>query len=96
MKQPPARLLTSKANEGVIIVVENFNFDKPSTKGWMSIAKSFKVDEKKTFLAGTTSIRTCFSVRNVPERTSCSRLQTSTLTQFCNNDAIIMTEKQWS
>ncbi len=84
--------LTSKANEGVIIVVENFNFDKPSTKGWMSIAKSFKVDEKKTLLVmNDLDKNVLLSVRNVPNALMQQAADLNAYTVL-NNDAIIMTE----
>ena len=93
MKQLARKIaLTSKANEGVIIVVENFNFDKPSTKGWMSIAKSFKVDEKKTLLVmNDLDKNVLLSVRNVPNALMQQAADLNAYTVL-NNDAIIMTE----
>ncbi len=93
MKQLARKIaLTSKANEGVIIVVENFNFDKPSTKGWMSIAKNFKVDEKKTLLVmNDLDKNVLLSVRNVPNALMQQAADLNAYTVL-NNDAIIMTE----
>ena len=84
--------LTSKAQAGSIIVVENFNFDKPSTKNWVNIAKSFKVNDKKTLLVmNDLDKNLLLSVRNVP---NALMQQASDLNAYTllNNDSIIMTE----
>ncbi|MDE6077233.1 MAG: 50S ribosomal protein L4, partial [Muribaculaceae bacterium] len=84
--------LTSKAQAGNIIVVENFNFDKPSTKNWVNIAKSFKVNDKKTLLVmNDLDKNLLLSVRNVP---NALMQQSSDLNAYTllNNDSIIMTE----
>ncbi len=84
--------LTSKANSGVIFVVENFNFEKPSTKQWVNIAKSFKVDEKKTLLVmNDLDKNVLLSVRNVPNALMQQAADLNAYTVL-NNDAIIMTE----
>ena len=84
--------LTSKAQAGVIYVVENFNFDKPCTKDWMKIAKGFKVDEKKTLLVvNGLDNNLLLSVRNVP---NALMQQASDLNAYTvlNTEAILMTE----
>ncbi|MDE6444212.1 MAG: 50S ribosomal protein L4 [Muribaculaceae bacterium] len=84
--------LTSKANSGVIFVVENFNFEKPSTKQWVNIAKSFKVEEKKTLLVmNDLDKNVLLSVRNVPNALMQQAADLNAYTVL-NNDAIIMTE----
>ena len=84
--------LTSKAQAGSIIVVEDFNFDKPSTKNWENIAKRFKVNDKKTLLVmNDLDKNLLLSVRNVP---NALMQQASDLNAYTllNNDSIIMTE----
>ena len=84
--------LTSKSNSGAIIVVENFNFDKPSTKEWMQIAKSFKVADKKALLVmNGLDKNLLLSVRNVP---NAMMMQAAELNAFSvlNTDKILMTE----
>lgn len=84
--------LTSKAQAGAIIVVENFNFEKPCTKDWVSIAKSFKLDDKKTLLVMNDLDRNVLlSVRNVPNALMQQAIDLNAYTVL-NNDAIIMTE----
>ena len=84
--------LTSKAQAGNIIVVENFNFDKPSTKNWVNIAKSFKVNDKKTLLVmNDLDKNLLLSVRNVPNALMQQACDLNAYT-LLNNDSIIMTE----
>lgn len=42
--------LSYKAQEQAILVVEDFNFEAPKTKGFLNIAKNLKVDGKKLLL----------------------------------------------
>ena len=84
--------LTSKTGKGEIIVLENFNFDKPSTKQCMSILKNFKVADKKTLLVlNGLDNNLLLSVRNVP---NAMMMQAIDLNAFSvlNNDKILMTE----
>lgn len=84
--------LTSKAQDGVIFVVENFNFDKPCTKEWIKIAKNFKVENKKTLLVmNDLDDNLLLSVRNVPNAMMKQAIDLNAYTVL-NNDAILMTE----
>lgn len=84
--------LTSKQNSGQILVIENFNFDKPSTKEWMKIAKSFKVDNKKTLLVmNGLDNNLLLSVRNVPNALMTQAIDLNAYT-ILNTEAILMTE----
>lgn len=84
--------LTSKAQKGQIIVVENFTFDAPKTKNYINLAKGFDLNEKKVLLVvnGADS-NISLSVRNVP---NALMMQAIDLNAYCvlNNDAIIITE----
>lgn len=93
MKQLARKIaLTSKAQDGKIIVVENFNFDKPSTKNWVNIAKLFKLEDKKTLLVmNDLDKNILLSVRNVPNALMQQAADLNAYT-LLNNDAIIMTE----
>lgn len=93
MKQLARKIaLTSKAQAGSIIVVENFNFDKPCTKDWVNIAKNFKVNDKKTLLVmNDLDKNLLLSVRNVPNALMQQAIDLNAYTVL-NNDSIIMTE----
>ncbi len=72
--------------------MENFNFEKPCTKEWMKIAKSFKLDDKKTLLVmNDLDKNVLLSVRNVPNALMQQAADLNTYT-LLNNDAILMTE----
>jgi large subunit ribosomal protein L4 len=42
--------LTYKAQENGIVLVENFSFEKPSTKNYNAILSNLKVSDKKTLI----------------------------------------------
>lgn len=94
MKQLARRLaLTSKAQDGKIIVVENFTFDAPKTKNYMNMAKSFNVDDKKVLLVlSNPDKNVLLSVRNVPNALMAQAMELNAYTVL-NNDAIILTEE---
>ena len=93
MKQLARKIaLTSKSNSGAIVVVENFQFDKPSTKEWMQIAKSFKVADKKALIVmNGLDNNFLLSVRNVP---NAMMVQAADLNAYSvlNTEKILMTE----
>ena len=93
MKQLARKIaLTSKSNSGSIIVVENFQFDKPSTKEWMKIAQNFKVADKKALLVMNGLDKNLqLSVRNVP---NAMMMQAIDLNAFAvlNTDKILLSE----
>ncbi|MBD5357536.1 MAG: 50S ribosomal protein L4 [Bacteroides sp.] len=93
MKQLARKIaLTAKAQKGSIFVVENFNFDKPGTKQWVNIAKSFKLEDKKTLLVmNELDKNVLLSVRNVPNALMQQAIDLNAYT-LLNNDAILMTE----
>lgn len=84
--------LTGKAQQGQIIVVENFTFDAPRTKSYMEMAKAFKLDDKKVLLVlSEQNKNVLLSVRNVPNALMTQAVDLNAYTVL-NNDAIIMTE----
>ena len=93
MKQLARKIaLTSKSGKGAIIVVENFNFDKPCTKDWLKIAKNFKVEEKKTLLVmNGLDNNLLLSVRNVPNAMMMQAMELNAYSVL-NTEAILMTE----
>lgn len=61
-------VLSSKAADGSLIVVEDFSFDAPQTKAFVEILGSLKVDGKKTLLVTSDHEKNVFlSSRNVPK-----------------------------
>ena len=93
MKQLARKIaLTSKTQDGVIKVIENFNFEKPCTKDWIKIAKSFQLEDKKTLLVmNGLDKNVLLSVRNVPNALLQQAADLNAYTVL-NNDAILLTE----
>ena len=93
MKQLARKIaLTSKSNSGAIVVVENFAFDKPSTKEWMKIAKSFNVADKKALLVmNGVDKNIILSVRNVPNAMMMQAVDLNAYSVL-NTDKILLTE----
>lgn len=59
--------LSYKAKNGEIVVVEDFSFDAPKTKQFVSLLNSLKVADKKSlFLLGSTEENILLSARNIP------------------------------
>lgn len=82
--------LTSKVQN--IIVVENFTFDKPRTKSFIEVAKSFKIDDKKVLLVMNDNDRNVLlSVRNIPNALMTQAKDLNAFTVL-NTDAILVTE----
>jgi large subunit ribosomal protein L4 len=59
--------LSSKLSAGEIIIVEDFSFDSPKTKGYINILDSLKVNGEKTLLVTSDYEReVLLSCRNIP------------------------------
>ena len=60
--------LSLKAQENAILVVEDFTFEAPKTKEFISVAQNLKVADKKMLLVlGNQNKNVYLSARNVPE-----------------------------
>ena len=93
MKRLARRIaLTSKANDGKLIVVENFTFDAPRTKQYMELTKNFKVEDLKTVVVlPERDENVLLSVRNVPNALVQRAADLNAYTVL-NNDAMLITE----
>ena len=84
--------LTSKAENGQIVVVENFSFAEPKTKNYMNLAKGLGLEEKKVLLVVKESdSNIALSVRNVPNALMMQAIDLNAYSVL-NNDKIILTE----
>ena len=93
MKRLARRIaLTSKANDGKIIIIENFTFDEPRTKKYMELAKNFKLDTLKTVVVlPERDENVLLAVRNVPNALV-QRAEDLNAFTVLNNDAMLITE----
>ncbi len=59
-------VLSAKASEGSVIVLENFDFDVPNTKNFINILKSLGIENKKSlFVLGDSNKNVYLSSRNL-------------------------------
>ncbi len=85
-------VLTVKAQENQITIVEDFTFDAPKTKDFIKFAKNLKVDGKKLLLVLADQNKNVFlSARNVPDTRLISAKDINTYA-LLNNNAIVLTE----
>ena len=93
MKRLARRIaLTSKANDGKLIVVENFTFDAPRTKKYMELAKNFKLQDSKTVVVlPENDENVLLAVRNVPNAMVQRAIDLNAFVVL-NNDAMLITE----
>lgn len=63
-----ASALSSKAQSGDIMVVEDFSFDKPQTSAYQDVLKSLKLDNLRTLhVVGEQDKTLYLSMRNIPK-----------------------------
>ncbi|MFN7235814.1 MAG: 50S ribosomal protein L4, partial [Cyclobacteriaceae bacterium] len=84
--------LTYKAKDNSIAVVEDFNFEKPQTKQYLSMLKSLAVGDKKTLLVLPEANRSvALSGRNIPNTKVVTAGQLNTY-DVINADSLILVE----
>ncbi len=82
--------LSYKAKAEQIIVVEDFNFDSPKTKNFVSILKSLKLDGKKTLLLTADNLVNVYkSGRNVDRINILEAINASTY-DLLNNQILLV------
>lgn len=85
-------VLTVKAQENQITIVEDFTFEAPKTKDFVNFAKNLKVDGKKLLLVLAEQNKNVFlSARNVPD-TRLMNVKDINTYALLNNNAIVLTE----
>ncbi|MEP7321060.1 MAG: 50S ribosomal protein L4 [Saprospiraceae bacterium] len=84
--------LSDKASGGQIIVVEDFSFDKPKTKGFLDILKNLKVNSKKTLIVTPDYDRSfMLSGRNLPKANLLNAKDVNTYS-ILNSNVVIFSE----
>ncbi len=84
--------LSYKAKENAIIVVEDFNFEAPKTKEFLSIAKNLKVEGKKLLMVLPESNKNVYlSARNLQRSEVILAAQLNTY-KVLNADVMVITE----
>ncbi len=84
--------LSSKATAGQLIVMEDFTFDTPQTKQYLSILRNLELDQKKTLLVTGDHDKTLYlSCRNL-KKSDVSRAQDLNVYQMLNAQTLILSE----
>ncbi len=84
--------LTVAAQQGNIVVVENFEFEAPKTKEFVNFTKNLKVDGKKVLLVSANENKNVYlSARNVVGADTMRACDINTYAVL-NHNAIILTE----
>ena len=84
--------LSLKAQENAIVVIEDFTFDAPKTKEFVSVAKNLKVDGKKILLVLPESNKNiCLSARNL-QRSEVMIASSINTYKIMNADVMVITE----
>ena len=84
--------LTYKAQEGAILVVEDFTMDAPKTKEFIDITKNLKVDGKKVLLLTAENNKNVYlSARNL-QRTEVMEASMLNAYKVLNADVLVMTD----
>lgn len=84
--------LSYKAQENAIVVVEDFTFEAPKTKGFVNVAKNLKVDGRKTLLVLPEVNKNVYlSARNL-QRTEIMTASALNSYKVLNADVLVVTE----
>ena len=84
--------LTYKAQDGAILVVEDFTMDAPKTKEFIDITKNLKVDGKKVLLLTAENNKNVYlSARNL-QRTEVMEASMLNAYKVLNADVLVVTE----
>lgn len=80
-----------KAKESNIIVLEDFNFETPSTKNFINVLKALELENKKSlFILGDTNKNVYLSSRNLKASNVVSSSELSTYTILNANNLVLL------
>lgn len=84
--------LSYKAQEGALVVVENFDFEAPKTKQFVELARNLKVSDKKSLFVLPCANKNVFlSARNI-QRTELAIASDINTYQVLKADVMVLTE----
>lgn len=86
-----ASVLTDKAQNGMLKVVEDFNFDKPSTKEYLKVLNNLQVTGKSLLVVEHDTPNVYLSGRNVPKSGVVTIKDVNTY-QILHADVLIVSE----
>jgi len=83
--------LSAKANQGDIIVLENFDFETPNTKNFINILKSLEIENKKSlFVLGELNKNVYLSSRNFKKSKVVTNSELNTYDVLNSNSLVLL------
>ncbi|MDY2625375.1 MAG: 50S ribosomal protein L4 [Coriobacteriales bacterium] len=82
--------LSAKLADGELTVVDDFNFEKPSTKEALKTLKALGIDGRVTIVLSGNDINSYLSFRNIPEVRTIDATEINTY-DFIDNTALVVT-----
>ncbi len=82
--------LSAKLADGEIVVVDDFQFEKPSTKQAAAALKALGVEGRCTIIVGDDNVNAFLSFRNLPKVRVLGACELNTL-DFIDNKALVLT-----
>jgi len=83
--------LSTKANQGDIIVLENFDFETPNTKNFINILKSLEIENKKSlFVLGELNKNVYLSSRNFKKSKVVTNSELNTYDVLNSNSLVLL------
>ena len=82
---------SAKLADGQLYVVDNFDFEKPSTKAAVAAMKALGIEGRTTIVVGNEDVNAFLSFRNIPKVEVIPVAESNTY-DFINNKALVFTE----
>ena len=83
--------LSAKLADGQLYVVDNFDFEKPSTKAAVQALKALGIEGRTTVVIGNEDVNAFLSFRNIPKLEVIPVAESNTY-DIINNNALVFTE----
>ena len=83
--------LSAKLADGQLYVVDNFDFEKPSTTAAVQALKALGIEGRTTVVIGNEDVNAFLSFRNIPKLEVIPVAESNTY-DFINNKALVFTE----
>lgn len=85
-------VLSSKVKENLLKVVEDFTFESPKTKSYVSFLSAFELENKKSLLLlGAANLNVSLSGRNIPNSKVTTALAVNTY-DLMNTEVVLVSE----
>jgi len=84
--------LSAKLADGELVIVDNLDFEKPSTKAAVAVLKALEIEGRTTIVVGNEDVNAFLSFRNIPTVDIIPVIEANTY-ELLDNKHLIMTEE---